>query len=417
MDAVELQPSGSAISFCKAHLSAKTPFAARKHYHYFIAVIINRRFFALSCLAGVGRLQNSTALIAIVAASQASGFSILQSSIIGGSLFLAAALSALWKGRLVDRQGRGVVIQQTCLLALAYGALIAAFIWGGHWSLAAAGAVLLGSVRLNPGALQQALWSDLHPEKDLLARALSWESTVSFGAQIAGPLVAVAAIWLFGGYGGLAVGGALTVLSMLIWGRLAPASEAQTDVSKSKILWSALPAVASLLLLAFSAGMLQGIVLNQSGQPLLIAIYTIGAGSVGFYFFRRALPVEWQRLALSLSPLLLALMAFFWGTVALIPALFVAGGLFAAGSLAANLQIKSQAPQERINEAFSLPVIAVPLGMSLGILGSGALLAINWQPVAIALSLLLTLLTIASSFGWQKYLAGDRQVFPESPRR
>lgn len=111
---------------------------------------------ALSLLAGLGRLQNTMALIALVAAGQSRDFSSSETAIIGGALFFSAALSALSKGRLVDIYGRKIVVFQALLLALLFAILIAVLFLG-PWYLAAIATLLIGAFRLNPGALQQAL--------------------------------------------------------------------------------------------------------------------------------------------------------------------------------------------------------------------------------------------------------------------
>lgn len=325
------------------------------------------------------------ALLALVAASQASHFSVLQSSIIGSSLFGAAALSALWKGKIVDEQGRGVVVQQAQLLALIFVVLLGAFLWAPWW-VAALGAFALGCMRFNPAALQQALWSEYHQNENTLSRAMAWENIVSFSTQIVGPLLTALVIWALGGYAAIAVAGFLTVFSMGVWGMLAPSGGGSAS-SGGRFIWAALPVVATLFLISFSSGIVQGVLLHEGGGALLIALYTSGAAAAGFYFFRRPLPREWIGGALWISPLLLFVVAISHSTALAIPALLIAGGLFSIGTLAANIKIKSLSPKGRLNEAFSLPLLAGPLGISLGVLASGFMVAGSWQVLAVVLSL------------------------------
>ena len=341
-------------------------------------------------------MQNSMALIALVAASQASGFSIVESSVIGSCLFLAAALSAIWKGKVVDQQGRGVIVRQAQVLAVVFTALLVAFLLAPWW-VAAAGALLLGSVRFNPAALQQALWSEIHRSEEKLARAMAWENSVSFMAQIVGPLLAALVVWQLGGYGALLVAGVLSVFSMGLWGMLAPAGKAERTPSQ-RFLFAALPVVASLFILFFSAGILQGILLHQEGGALLLALYTGGAALAGLYFFRRSLPSSWRQTALSLGPLLLFGAALSWNTPLFFPVLLLGGALFSAGSLAANMKIKALAPRDRLNEAFALPLIAGPMGISLGVLASGFLVSVAWQlPLALLALVCVLLISVLCS--------------------
>lgn len=324
----------------------------------------------MSALAGLGRLQNTMALLALLAASEASGFSSLEASLIAGALFFAAAFSALSKGRIVDLRGRRIVRSQAILLALLFLFLGGAFLWAPWW-LVMIFSGALGLVRINPAALQQALWTDLHKERISLYRALAWENALSSLAQTAGPLLAAGAIWIFGGYGALLLMALVVPVAMFFWGALAPA-EGRSSQPGSPLGLLLLPIAITLFLLALSNGLLQGLLLRQEGGPLLLAVYTLGAAALGVFFFRRTFPRRISRWIIILGPL--ALLALFAEGSFEIPALFIAGVLFASGVLAINIQISGMAPSGKSNESFSLPLLVAPLGMSAGILLSGLFL-------------------------------------------
>lgn len=351
----------------------------------------------MSLLAGIGRLQNTMILLALLAASRASGFSSLEASVIAGSLFAAAALSALWKGQAVDVLGRGVVRIQALALAALFVLLILAFLWAPWWAAALASAAV-GLMRINPAALQQALWAEVHKNKNLLFRALSWENTVSSLAQTIGPLLAALAIWLAGDYAALILLSLLAPLSMIFWSLLAPKRELGAR-SRDTFILTFLPLASALFFLALGNGLLQGLLLRQDEGALLLSIYTLGAGATGIFFFRRPFPEHLLGLAILAGSLPLA--SLFVHGVWMLPALFLAGMIFASGALAANIRISQMAPTERKNEAFSLPLLMFPLGMSGGILLSGLLL--GESPEHLALVIFVIFLSLLAST-WRKLL-------------
>ena len=354
-----------------------------------MSVLISRRFAFLTFLAGFGRLQNTMIGISLIAAGSEAGYGPARSSAIGGAVFLAAAISAISKGRAVDRRGRGFVLVQAGISAGFIAALVVSLLFLPWWTtlILAAG---LGSIRINPGVLQQAIWARYHKDAHLLQRALSMESLIGFVAQTAGPLLAAALILWTGGLSSLVFAGGIAALSMFTWSLMAPQATDAKATSGSRPGSELFPLAAAMFFVSLFSGMTQGLLVLEKGGSsgaLFVAAFTFGAGAASSFFIWRGFPLagSWKAL-LVFSPLAyVPVFAFLGSEYSLAVSLLLAGIIYASASLAANTQVRQQISPDRLTEGFSVILLANTSAISLGLFLSGLSLRVFNESEWIAL--------------------------------
>lgn len=377
-------------------------------------LLINPRFATLTVLAGLGRFQVAMTPVALLAAGLSAGFSPEASSALGAAVLFAGALSATPKGKLVDRYGYRLVAWQSLLLG-------AAFVWTIFallelpWIFVLLGALLLGLVRTNSGALQNSLWSQHHSDSIILQRTLAMENMAGFIVQTLSPLLVGLCLLLAGGVTALLVTALLASCSMFLWGMLAPSVETKESSDPSS-------SVSGLRLVAFmsfavslSIGLTQGLLLQSGGAlgAFQIAAFTVGAASASVFLMIQGFQREKiRRWILPVVPLFFVPLFALTGTGLVWLALPLAGAVSAAGSVAANSRVRDIVSSRNRAAGFSFVLSANITGVGSGILLAGFLMALPWQPLVLLALLALALCSLLGESGFWRSAESALQVQP-----
>lgn len=342
------------------------------------SLFADQRMRSLTGLASIGRLQDSMTILALLLGAHAAGLGLAKASLCSAVLLFATGASLAVKARWMDRSGmRGPIGLLSVLTLCSYAVLIFAL----HlhlFALVVAAAALLGATRTNPGMCMQVTWMQVLSDKNLRARAVSWENLVNTLMQSLGPILVGALVAVWSPILALVFCGLATSLSMFLWSRssvhipLFPKHCAPTKpgVGIGSRVWvlASLALFSSLLM-----GALQVVLVGSqsvASAAFFNATLAFGAGAASLYSVLRGFPLLRHLSAAAvlgilglttLLPLAGVLPVFF-----LLPALVSVGALFALGNSAGILLIQGYAPEGRRSETLSWRLTSTFVGLSVG---------------------------------------------------
>jgi MFS family permease len=342
-------------------------------------------------LAVLARLPLGINALAIVLLMRHEGYAFGAAGAGAGAMAIGVGASGPYISRLIDRRGQREVLAPLALMHAAGLALIVVVALEHAPVLVVVAATLAAGIAFPPiGSVMRPLWPRLLADQpDLLTSAFALDAAFVELSFVTGPLITAAIVSVTSPAPALAVSAASSVVGTL-WLTAMPPSRAfvPTPRDESRHFLGALQSpglqtlVASTLPIGFCFGAVEVTfpafaedVATRGTAGLLLAIWSLGSGFGGILYgarhwrlpaFRRyprcaiAVPIGFLPLALPGSIPLMVPFAFF-------------AGLSIAPLLSTGSHVVGEiAPEGTITEAFTWPITALVIGISLGNAAAGA---------------------------------------------
>jgi MFS family permease len=344
---------------------------------------------ALSVLA---RLPLGINALAIVLLMRHEGYSFGAAGAAAGAMAVGVGASGPFISRLIDRHGQRVVLAP---LAIAHAVALTLIIVV-TLSHAPVGAVvataLLGGIAFPPiGAVMRPLWPRLLSDRpELLTTAFALDAAIVELSFVAGPLITAVIVTVASPPPALAVSAISSVVGTL-WLTSMPPSRAfqPTPQHEERHILGALRSsgvrtlVAATLPVGFCFGAVEVTfpafcedVATRSTAGLLLAIWSFGSGVGGIAYGTRhwTLPAfrRYPRCAIAL-PLGFLPLAFPGSVAVMAPFAFISGLSIAPLISTGSHVVGDIAPEGAVTEAFTWPITALVIGISLGNAAAGAI--------------------------------------------
>jgi MFS family permease len=344
---------------------------------------------ALSVLA---RLPLGINALAIVLLMRHEGYSFGAAGAAAGAMAVGVGASGPFISRLIDRHGQRVVLAP---LAIAHAVALTLIIVV-TLSHAPVGAVvataLLGGIAFPPiGAVMRPLWPRLLSDRpELLTTAFALDAAIVELSFVAGPLITAVIVTVASPPPALAVSAISSVVGTL-WLTSMPPSRAfqPTPQHEERHILGALRSsgvrtlVAATLPVGFCFGAVEVTfpafcedVATRSTAGLLLAIWSFGSGVGGIAYGARhwTLPAfrRYPRCAIAL-PLGFLPLAFPGSVAVMAPFAFISGLSIAPLISTGSHVVGDIAPEGAVTEAFTWPITALVIGISLGNAAAGAI--------------------------------------------
>jgi MFS family permease len=351
---------------------------------------------ALSVLA---RLPLGINALAIVLLMRHEGYSFGVAGAAAGAMAIGVGGSGPYISRLIDRHGQRPVLAPLAV-AHAVGLTMIVVVALAH---ASQGAViftaLLAGIAFPPiGAVMRPLWPRLLADRpDLLSTAFALDAAIVELSFVAGPLITAAIVTVASPPVALAVSAISSVVGTLWLTSMPPSRAFRPEPHGERHFLGALRSagvrtlVAATLPVGFCFGAVEVTfpafcedVATRSTAGLLLAIWSLGSGVGGVLYGARhwTLPAysRYPRCALAL-PLGFLPLAFPSSVAVMAPFAFISGLSIAPLISTGSHVVGDIAPEGAVTEAFTWPITALVIGISLGNAAAG---------------------TIAGSSGWRE---------------
>ena len=343
---------------------------------------------ALSVLA---RLPLGINALAIVLLLRHEGYSFGVAGAAAGAMAIGVGASGPYISRLIDRHGQREVLAP---LAIAH-AIGLALVTAVALSHAPVGAVvtaaLIAGIAFPPiGAVMRPLWPRLLFDRpELLTTAFALDAAIVELSFVAGPLITAVIVTLASPPLALAVSAISSVIGTLWLTSLPPSRAFRPEPHGERHLLGALrsPGVRTLVAATLPVGFCFGAVevtfpafcedvATRSTAGLLLAIWSFGSGVGGIAYgahhwvlppFRR-----YPRCAVAL-PLGFLPLAFPGSVVVMAPFAFISGLSIAPLISTGSHVVGDIAPEGAVTEAFTWPITALVIGISLGNAAAGVI--------------------------------------------
>jgi predicted MFS family arabinose efflux permease len=343
----------------------------------------------LAFAALVGRIPISMVPLAYILLLRAVGESFALAGAVAAAFAIAAGLSAMPQGRLVDRLGQPRVLP---VFGIAHAAttiavLLAARAGAPAWALVALAA--LDGITIPPlSASMRALWRVLTGGGEQLETAFALEAVLQEGWYLAGPLVVGAVVALASPDAAVVTAAALTLVGTLLFAS-SPVSRAQRGGRSEAGRLGALaaPGLRTIVIVLLPVGAAFGAIEvavpafaeahgSRATAGVLLAVWGIGSMLGGLWYGTRrwTAPPELRFTVLvALLPLVMAPVGLAGSSAVLGVLLVVAGAPIAPVFVTAYTLVDRLAPPGTITEAFTATTTAVVVGVALGNAAAGAL--------------------------------------------
>jgi MFS family permease len=366
----------------------------------YLDLIRHPRMAALLLAALVARLPIGINGLAIVLFLRAESGSFSLAGAVAGGLALGTGLGAPFMGRLVDRQGAGVLLP----LALANGAGLLALVAlgrsGAHAAALVVTAVATGALfPPNPSVLRARFPALLRDEPRLLSSAYALDSVMLELMFVLAPLLTAVLVALLDPAAALVFSAGTVVAGTLLFTAALPGGEPARRGRAGLLGPLRAPGIQTLVVTMFPVGFAIGALevslpafSSEHGAPelagVLLATWSIGSAAGGLVYGARPRRAPLAALHLRLTLLLpLAFVPVLASTsVALMALLLLPAGVLIAPIIATRNELASAAaPSGTETEALTWPLTALLSGLALGAAVAGALIdAADWHAAVLA---------------------------------
>jgi len=353
----------------------------------------------LMASALVARLPIGIDSLAIVLFLRDRTGSYATAGIVSAAFALGSGAGAPVSGRLVDRFGqRGVLVPLALVHTGALAALVGLALASAPTALLLPAALLAGATIPPISATLRPLWGPmLHDDPDLLPTAYALDSVMIEFVFVFGPLLTAAATVLLSPVAALALAAALLVGGTVAFASSPPSRAWRPDPAAGGHGWlGALRSpglrtlVAATLPLGFCFGAMEVTLPafseamgSRAWAGVLLSVWSFGSATGGIVYGARAGTLPLARTYVMLAAILpltflpLALAPSIW----VMPALCLVAGVAIAPLLASGNQlVVDVAPAGALTEAYTWPITALVIGLSLGNAVAGVLVeSADWR--------------------------------------
>jgi MFS family permease len=343
---------------------------------------------ALSVLA---RLPLGINALAIVLLMRHEGYSFGAAGAAAGAMAIGVGASGPYISRLIDRHGQRPVLAPLAV-AHAVGLTLITVVALAHASQGAViAAALLAGIAFPPiGAVMRPLWPRLLADRpELLTTAFALDAAVVELSCVAGPLITAVIVTVASPPLARAVSAISSVIGTLWLTSMPPSRAFQPEPQGERHFLGALQSagvrtlVAATLPVGFCFGAVEVTfpafcedVATRSTAGLLLAIWSLGSGVGGILYGARhwTLPAfrRYTRCALAL-PLGFLPLAFPSSVAVMAPFAFISGLSIAPLISTGSHVVGDIAPEGAVTEAYTWPITALVIGISLGNAVAGAI--------------------------------------------
>jgi MFS family permease len=343
---------------------------------------------ALSVLA---RLPLGINALAIVLLMRHEGYSFGAAGAAAGAMAIGVGASGPYISRLIDRHGQRPVLAPLAI-AHAVGLTLIIVVALAHASQGAViAAALLAGIAFPPiGAVMRPLWPRLLADRpELLTTAFALDAAIVELSFVAGPLITAVIVTVASPPLALAVSAISSVIGTLWLTSMPPSRAFQPEPQGERHFLGALQSagvrtlVAATLPVGFCFGAVEVTfpafcedVATRSTAGLLLAIWSLGSGVGGILYGARhwTLPAfrRYTRCALAL-PLGFLPLAFPSSVAVMAPFAFISGLSIAPLISTGSHVVGDIAPEGAVTEAYTWPITALVIGISLGNAVAGAI--------------------------------------------
>jgi MFS family permease len=343
---------------------------------------------ALSVLA---RLPLGINALAIVLLMRHEGYSFGAAGAAAGAMAIGVGGSGPYISRLIDRHGQRPVLAPLALgHAVALTLIIVVALSHAPQGAVIATALLAGIAFPPIGAVMRPLWPRLLADRpELLTTAFALDAAIVELSFVAGPLITAVIVTVASPPFALAVSAISSVIGTLWLTSMPPSRAFQPEPQGERHFLGALQSagvrtlVAATLPVGFCFGAVEVTfpafcedVATRSTAGLLLAIWSFGSGVGGILYGARhwTLPAfrRYPRCALAL-PLGFLPLAFPSTVAVMAPFAFISGLSIAPLISTGSHVVGDIAPEGAVTEAYTWPITALVIGISLGNAAAGAI--------------------------------------------
>jgi MFS family permease len=343
---------------------------------------------ALSVLA---RLPLGINALAIVLLMRHEGYSFGVAGAAAGAMAIGVGASGPYISRLIDRHGQRPVLAPLAIAHAVGLALICAVALSHAPQSAVILTALLAGIAFPPiGAVMRPLWPRLLADRpELLTTAFALDAAIVELSFVAGPLITAVIVTVASPPLALAVSAISSVVGTLWLTSMPPSRAFRPEPHGERHFLGALQSagvrtlVAATLPVGFCFGAVEVTfpafcedVATRSTAGLLLAIWSFGSGVGGILYGARhwTLPAysRYPRCALAL-PLGFLPLAFPSSVAAMAPFAFISGLSIAPLISTGSHVVGDIAPEGAVTEAYTWPITALVIGISLGNAAAGVI--------------------------------------------
>ena len=353
----------------------------------------------LMASALVARLPIGIDSLAIVLFLRDRTGSYATAGVVSAAFALGSGAGAPLSGRLIDRFGqRGVLVPLALVHTGALATLVGLALASAPTALLLPAALVAGATIPPISATLRPLWGPmLHDDQDLLPTAYALDSVMIELVFVLGPLLTAAATALLSPVAALALAAALLVGGTVAFASSPPSRAWRPDPAAGGHGWlGALRSpglrtlVAATLPLGFCFGAMEVTLPafsedmgSRAWAGVLLSVWSFGSATGGIIYGARAGTLPLARTYVVLAAILpltflpLALAPSIWA----MPALCLVAGVAIAPLLASGNQlVVDVAPPGALTEAYTWPITALVIGLSLGNAVAGVLVeSADWR--------------------------------------
>jgi MFS family permease len=343
---------------------------------------------ALSVLA---RLPLGINALAIVLLMRHEGYSFGAAGAAAGAMAIGVGGSGPYISRLIDRHGQREVLAPLAIAhAVGLGLIIAVALSHASQGVVIVAALVAGIAFPPIGAVMRPLWPRLLADRpELLTTAFALDAAIVELSFVAGPLITAVIVTVASPAPALALSALSSVVGTLWLTSMPPSRAFRPEPHGERHFLGALQSagvrtlVAATLPVGFCFGAVEVTfpafcedVATRSEAGLLLAIWSFGSGVGGILYGARhwALPPfrRYPRCAIAL-PLGFLPLAFPGSVAAMAPFAFISGLSIAPLISTGSHVVGDIAPEGAVTEAFTWPITALVIGISLGNAAAGAI--------------------------------------------
>jgi MFS family permease len=343
---------------------------------------------ALSVLA---RLPLGINALAIVLLMRHEGYSFGAAGAAAGAMAIGVGVSGPYISRLIDRHGQREVLAPLAIAhAVGLSLIIVVALSHAPEGVVIAAALAAGIAFPPIGAVMRPLWPRLlHDRPELLTTAFALDAAIVELSFVAGPLITAVVVTVASPPPALALSAISSVIGTLWLTSMPPSRAFRPEPHGERHFLGALRSsgvrtlVAATLPVGFCFGAVEVTfpafcedVATRSAAGLLLAIWSFGSGVGGIAYGARhwTLPAfrRYPRCAAAL-PFGFLPLAFPGSVAAMAPFAFVSGLSIAPLISTGSHVVGDIAPEGAVTEAFTWPITALVIGISLGNAAAGAI--------------------------------------------